>query len=147
MRSFIVMLNIARLPLHLERYPSRFLFIFYIKCVNIFSENSFLWLPYNTSFQCMILDLNIARMNSSTPAMRDVQFLQLEIQQIMKGGSYIFCISNIFVCYFVININHFMFTWTVRHFLVLTFGLLSFPSGIPFLWSTKLHSPEQMFCI
>ena len=137
MRSFIVMLNIARLPLHLERYPSRFLFIFYIKCVNIFSENSFLWLPYNTSFQCMILDLNIARMNSSTPAMRDVQFLQLEIQQIMKGGSYIFCISNIFVCYFVININHFMFTWTVRHFLVLTFGLPSFPSGIPLLWSTK----------
>ena len=147
MRSFIVMLNIARLPLHLERYPSRFLFIFYIKCVNIFSENSFLWLPYNTSFQCMILDLNIARMNSSTPAMRDVQFLQLEIQQIMKGGSYIFCFSNIFVCYFVININHFMFTWTVRHFLVLTFGLPSFPSGIPLLWSTKLHSLEQMLCI
>ena len=141
------MLNIARLPLHLERSPSRFLFIFYINCVNFFSENSFLWLPYNTSFQCMILDLNIARMNSSTPAMRDVQFLQLEIQQIMKGGSYIFCISNIFVCCFVTNMNHFMFTWTVRHFLVLTFGLLSFPSGIPFLWSTKLHSLEQMFCI
>ena len=143
----MVMLNITRLPLHLERSPSHFLFIFYINCVNFFPENRFLWLPYNTSFQCMILDLNIARMNSSTPAMRDVQFLQLEIQQIMKGGSYIFCFSNIFVCYFVININHFMFTWTVRHFLVLTFGFLSFPSGIPFLWSTKLHSPEQMFCI
>ena len=143
----MVMLNITRLPLHLERSPSHFLFIFYINCVNFFPENRFLWLPYNTSFQCMILDLNIARMNSSTPAMRDVQFLQLEIQQIMKGGSYIFCFSNIFVCYFVINIIHFMFTWTVRHFLVLTFGLLSFPSGIPFLWSTKLHSPEQMFCI
>ena len=143
----MVMLNITRLPLHLEKSPSHFLFIFYINCVNFFSENRFLWLPYNTSFQCMILDLNIARMNSSTPAMRDVQFLQLEIQQIMKGGSYIFCFSNIFVCYFVITINHFMFTWTVRHFLVLMFGLLSFPSGIPFLWSTKLHSPEQMFCI
>ena len=50
----MVMLNITRLPLHLERSPSHFLFIFYINCVNFYSENRFLWLPYNTSFQCMI---------------------------------------------------------------------------------------------
>ena len=94
----------------------------------------------------MTLDLNIARMNSSTPAMRDVQFLQLEIQQIMKGGLCIFCIFNIFLCYNVININLFMFTWTVRHLLVLTFEFLSFPSRIQFLGFTKLLNPEQILC-